>query len=166
MLIDMKVDNEKAWQWMLLFIIVAAMLIQSCDASNSPVSATNPDASFLSTQAFTFTASVDPTTLTKDQGISYFGRHSPSMQNRYIISNPDELNSFNQTFGLNVLLSDLDSYTYFFFLGPFCPEYFEYAGNSYDNGIMTIVMNHFRVSNVACMASLNEFYYVYKAHKK
>jgi hypothetical protein len=70
------------------------------------------------------------------------------------------LASFNLALGAAeqpVTLSNVDTFTYFLIQEPGCPEFFEYAGSNYDNGVLSITLNHFILDGGLCPAGPIEY---------
>jgi hypothetical protein len=151
--------------------LVISIFLFSCinGGIDLPTSFTDTRAKFVSSKRISFQTKIDAETLTQEQGFSLSGSFD-SRQRRataYIISTQEELNAFNQTVSLHerVILDNLQIYTYFFMRAPSCPEFFEYVSHSYEEGTLTIVLNHFTVRR-ACPLIMVETYYVFRARKR
>lgn len=153
----------------LLFLLPVVFFLSSCGGggSTAPQSSTNPQAKFVATEQFVFTAAIDPATLQKVNGFSITHSFDQTRALSYPIWTQLELGAFNQTVSPDerVTLEDLDAFTYFFVRAPGCPDFYELAGHSYEGGVLTLTLNRFTVPDVACPAVLVESYDVFKARK-
>ncbi len=132
-------------------------------------SATNPKATFVDTQIFSFKASIDPGTLTTipERTVSFYNLLLSGLGRSYSIATQEELNAFNQKVPSSQMLSlaDLGTYAYFLVSVPGCNEFLEYAGSTYAGGALEMSFNHFRVRDATCLGAMVDSYYVFKAKK-
>jgi hypothetical protein len=147
-----------------LFLIAASILFQSCD------SATADNRRFIESRSFSFTAAIDPSTLTQQQQIvNIYSSATATRDSTYTISTSSELNAFNATLGAGeqpVTLDNLDTYTYFLVQEPACPESYVYTGNSYNNGVLVITADFFFLEDVACANEVTSWQYdIFRANK-
>jgi hypothetical protein len=128
------------------------------------------DSELLGSRDFIFGTTIDPTTLTQEDSIRLYESIFTTRDEAYAIENQGDLDTFNQTLteSEQVLLDDLDTYTYFFIRSPGCPDYFEYATHNYNYVIdmLTITVDHIHFSGVSCKKSIEELFLVFKANKK
>ncbi len=159
------------------YLIIASILFQSCSSDSSSDSNTT----LLETRTFTFTAAIDPSTLTQQQSIIISHVSSTLNTSTFIYTDPITISTSTELDALNSTVvndeqqyivqtfADLGSYTYFLIPAPYCPEYLEYAGSSYNNGHLSITVNHFIDRGVLCPANaislLDGYYDVYRANK-
>lgn len=152
------------------FSLAISTFLLSCGTENTiPVSSTFPGARFLAMERFAFTADIDPTTLSEERRIFLFNSFDNTRDNLYTIVTQEDLDLFNQTVSDNekVTLVNLQDYTYFFIRTPLCSDFFEYAGNTYRQRRLTILLNRFRFgSDGVCTAEVKEEYYVFRANKQ
>ena len=149
-------------------VLAISIFLLACGGNvNAPKSAINPLARFISTETFSFGAIIDSAPLVQEQQFSLYHSLGYARDRTYAISTQQELDAFNQTIAPEerVSLANLEVYTYFFVRAPDCPEYLEYAGDSYDGGILTMTLSRFTVDGAVCPAVMVESYYVFKAHK-
>ena len=164
---------------LILFVTIAtAIFFQSCghdskSGKSGPTSLKHPNARFISTQIFSFTEPVNPSTLTEAQTVYLYSYPTTTRPDTYVISTADELTSFIQmtnTVGSDTyyqnMFSNLDTQTYLLIKGPACPDYYEYSGCQYSSPAILTEMNHFILDDVACPASFSDNYYVLKGLKK
>jgi hypothetical protein len=140
--------------------------------SNPPICQTKAKTRFVSTQTFSFTSPVDPSTLVENQTVYLSSSPTVTRPETYVISNAEELTAFIQmtdTFGTEAyyqnMFSNLDMQTYLLIKGPSCPDYYEYAGYQYSQSVILIAMNHFISDDVVCPASFEDAFYVLKGTK-
>ena len=152
---------------LLLFMIVPiAVFSQSC--VNHP----SKGPQLLSAQTFSFTAPVDPSTLSEAQAISLYSDPTLTRSSTYVISTPEELTAFSQITGTagsdanyQNVFNNLDVHTYLLIMGPTCPDYLKYSGYQSKPPSILILMNHFIVYDALCPAINNDTYYVLKGNK-
>jgi hypothetical protein len=158
-------------------IFFVLIFLQSCgnnsNNSSTPISKTNPNGRYVSTQQYIFTTNVNPTTFKYAQDVLAelpLGSQIV-LANSYVINNTSDLNnliSYNLV-GLTSYLTsinDLNTYSYFLIEDVQCPEYTEYFVESYENSTLTIGMHIFILSNEPCPALVGlASYSVYKALK-
>jgi hypothetical protein len=127
---------------LIFFAIVSALLIQSCGKIES-------DTKLLETKTFTFAATIDPSTLVQQQPGITISHSTSTLSSTYTIANSGDVSAFDSVLdsGEQKTFNDLDVFTYFLIATPACPEYFEYGSKKYNNGILSITANHFRVTS-------------------
>lgn len=151
----------------LYFLITALLFLFACNGNDK----NEGGYEYLGSESFTFTTEIDPTSLTQEES---FHINSPITEivanpGEYIIEDNDDLDTFNQTHARYqdeyISLNDLDTSTYFFIKVPGCPNFYDYADHSYNNGNLTITLDHFYEPDIACTANIYELYIVFKAGK-
>lgn len=160
----------------ILSIFVILILLQSCgnssNNSSTPISKTNPNGIYVSTQQYIFTTNVNPATFAYTQDVEALLPTGSQivLANSYVINNTTDLNnlvSYNLV-GLTSYLTsinDLNAYSYFLIKDVSCPEYMEFFIENYENSTLTIGMNIF-TQNIECpdIAGIPS-YSIYKALK-
>jgi hypothetical protein len=157
----------------LLMMITISVFLQSCygDDKDDPATGGAPGTRLISTRIFSFTADVDPATLT--EGVTVNLTSSGMLRpEKLIISTPAELTTFIQMTDTiqseayyQEMFNNLDTQTYLLIRGPSCPDYYEYAGYQSNPPSVLIIMNHFLHENVVCTADMSDTYYVLKGAK-
>lgn len=137
--------------------------------ATAAVSSTNPKATFVDTQTFSFKVAISPGTFTPvpERTISFYNLLLTGLGRSYSIATQEELNAFNQKVPASQMLSlnELGTYTYFLVSIPSCSEFLEYASSDYAGGALVVSFNHFRMPDATCLSVMVDSYYVFKARK-
>ncbi|WP_292934493.1 hypothetical protein [Noviherbaspirillum sp.] len=137
--------------------------------TTTAVSSTNPKATFVDTQTFSFKLAINPGTFTTipERTISFYNLLLTGLGRSYSIATQEELNAFNQKVPASQMLSldDLGTYTYFLVSIPGCSEFLEYASSTYGDGTFAVSFNHFRLPESTCLGVMVDSYYVFRARK-
>ena len=115
---------------------------------------------------FTTTINID-LPLTQEDSISLYESVSLQHDDQYIVENSDDLSAINDTLTDSEKLSftDLDVSSYFLIKDFNCPDYYEFSKAVYDDDLLTITLDHYRITDAVCAAVVNETYLVFKATK-
>jgi len=134
-----------------------------------PISTADPKAKFIAAESFSFDAAIDPATLTvvPEKYFALYNSFHSAFDRTYAIASAQQLEAFNQKVSANekISLDNFDAFTYFLIKAPRCPDFFEYANNTYERSTLVITLNHFTVLDVACAAVMVQSYYVFRARK-
>jgi hypothetical protein len=148
-------------------------LLVACgsDNDNTPKSTTNPDAKFVGTEKYQISADIDPETFTQvePEYLGFDDGISPPREGSYVITAQSDLDLFNQELPVDqqVVLTDLDLYSYFFIRAPYC-SWFELSSiKPVDQSLneFIVTFNEFNLPDVVCAAVMEKTYYVFKAEK-
>jgi len=155
-----------------VLMLVIVVMLSACSGSSddsTPISSTNPDATYVTSSQFPFPAFVNPLSLTPLQipQIDFFQPFSGVHKLQYALLNQADLDAFNLIVDPSeaLFLPDLPSHSYFLILLPACPDFFEFVDIDYSNGTLTITVNQFTLAALVCTAVWSESYFLFRLEK-
>jgi hypothetical protein len=113
-----------------------------------------------------FSVAVQPETL-EQQSELFLPTGGERPEDRYLINNETDLDAFNHARlpADSVSLNELQTYAYFLLRVPAC-SYYVYTGHAYQDGVLTIRLNHIDPqTGLGCAAVIQENYYVFRARR-
>jgi hypothetical protein len=160
----------------MLLVIAISSFVYSCGDKaddSGPKSVRHPEARFLASQPFSFSASLDPSTLEESQTVSLNYSGTDARPETYVIGSSEELTAFMQITNTaerevyyQGIFSNLDTQTYLLIKGPSCPEYYEYAGYQDNPPVIVVRVNHFILDGGLCADEFSDAYYALRGMKK
>ncbi len=157
----------------ILMLAITVLLSACTDSSddNTPISSTNPDATFVKTLPFPFLVLVNPLSLLQLQlpipQIDFFRPFTGVHELQYALLTQVDLDAFNLIVDPSevLVLPDLLTHSYFLIQLPACPDFFEFVDIDYSNGTLTITVNQFTLAALVCTAVWSESYFLFRLEK-
>ncbi|GMR18558.1 MAG: hypothetical protein BMS9Abin33_0977 [Gammaproteobacteria bacterium] len=155
-----------------VLMLAIVVLVSACAGSSddsTPISSTNPDATYVTSSQFPFPAFVNPFSLMPlpIPQIDFFQPFTGVHELQYALLNQADLDAFNLIIDPSevLLLPDLLTHSYFLIQLPACPDFFEFVDIDYSNGTLTITVNQFTLAALVCTAVWSESYFLFKLEK-